>query len=221
MIGQPVGWQPFERRAAGYEAWYTTRRGRRADLAERALLERLLAPFVEAQSALEVGCGTGHFTRRLAGRLPRVIGLDRAPAMLAAQRPRPRLLLIQGDAHHLDTEPGRGSQRVRHHPRVRRATGGRAGRGGAGRAAGRAHRGAESVESGRIFAALGAGRPSAAGWPSPRFHVAVPSGSRLGGGRAPAPRSQVGERLVPGRSGRRGRPDSVWGRHRDRGGVDA
>jgi SAM-dependent methyltransferase len=102
VIGQPVGWQPFERRAAGYEAWYTTRRGRRAARAERALLERLLAPFAEAQSALEVGCGTGHFTRWLAGRLPRVIGLDRAPAMLAeAQRPRPRLLLIQGDAHHL------------------------------------------------------------------------------------------------------------------------
>ena len=102
MIGQPVGWQPFERRAAGYEAWYTTRRGRRADGAERALLERLLAPFAQAQSALDVGCGTGHFTRWLAGRLPRVIGLDRAPAMLAeAQEPRPRLLLIQGDAHHL------------------------------------------------------------------------------------------------------------------------
>ena len=102
MNGQPVGWQPFERRAAGYEAWYTTRRGRRADLAERALLERLLAPFAEAQSALEVGCGTGHFTRWLAGRLPHVIGLDRAPAMLAeAQRPRTLPFLIQGDAHHL------------------------------------------------------------------------------------------------------------------------
>lgn len=102
MIGQPVGWQPFERRAAGYEAWYTTRRGRRADRAERALLERLLAPFAGAQSALEVGCGTGHFTRWLAGRLPHVMGLDRSPAMLAeARRPRPRLPLIQGDAHHL------------------------------------------------------------------------------------------------------------------------
>jgi len=102
VIGQPVGWQPFERRAAGYEAWYTTRRGRRADRAERALLERLLSPFAGAQSALEVGCGTGHFTRWLAGRLPHVMGLDRSPAMLAeARRPRPRLPLIQGDAHHL------------------------------------------------------------------------------------------------------------------------
>jgi ubiquinone/menaquinone biosynthesis C-methylase UbiE len=95
-------WQLFEHSAPGYEAWYATARGRRADLAERALLERLLAPFATAQSALEVGCGTGHFTRWLAGRLPLVVGLDRAPAMLAeARRHHPRLRLVQGDAHHL------------------------------------------------------------------------------------------------------------------------
>jgi ubiquinone/menaquinone biosynthesis C-methylase UbiE len=71
-------------------------------LAERALLERLLAPFAAAQSALEVGCGTGHFTRWLAGRVPHVVGLDCAPAMLAeARRHHPRLLLVHGDAHHL------------------------------------------------------------------------------------------------------------------------
>jgi len=102
MIEQPVDWQAFERNAAGYEACYATRRGRRVDRAERALLERLLAPFADSQSALEVGCGTGHFTQWLARRLPRVVGLDGAPAMLAeAQRCRPSLLLIQGDAHHL------------------------------------------------------------------------------------------------------------------------
>lgn len=102
MSGQPVAWQFFEGEAAGYEGWYATPRGRRADVAERALLERLLAPFATAQSALEVGCGTGHFTRWLAGRLPCVVGLDRAPAMLAeARRRRPRLLLVQGDAHDL------------------------------------------------------------------------------------------------------------------------
>jgi ubiquinone/menaquinone biosynthesis C-methylase UbiE len=102
VIGEPAGWQPFEARAAGYEAWYGTRRGRAADVAEHALLERLLAPFAGARSALEVGCGTGHFTRWLAVRLPRVIGLDRAPAMLTeAQRLRPRLCLIRGDAHRL------------------------------------------------------------------------------------------------------------------------
>jgi ubiquinone/menaquinone biosynthesis C-methylase UbiE len=97
-----AGWRLFEDNPAGYEDWYATARGRRADLAERALLERLLAPFAGAQSALEVGCGTGHFTRWLAGRVPCVVGLDRSPAMLAEARRRgPRLRLVEGDAHQL------------------------------------------------------------------------------------------------------------------------
>lgn len=99
---EPPAWQLFERAPAGYEAWYSTPRGRRADGAEQALLDRLLTPFAAARSALEVGCGTGHFARWLANRLPRVVGLDRAPTMLAEARRRdPGLLLVQGDAHRL------------------------------------------------------------------------------------------------------------------------
>jgi ubiquinone/menaquinone biosynthesis C-methylase UbiE len=99
----PIGaWQLFDRDASTYEDWYATPRGRRADRAERALLESLLAPFATAQSALEVGCGTAHFTRWLAGRLRYVVGLDRAAAMVTEARQRhPRVPLIQGDAHHL------------------------------------------------------------------------------------------------------------------------
>lgn len=97
-----MSWQRFERAADGYEAWYATPRGRRADRAERGLLEHLLVPFATARSALEIGCGTGHFTQWLAGRLPSVVGLDRAPAMLAQARRRdPRLRLVHGDAHQL------------------------------------------------------------------------------------------------------------------------
>jgi SAM-dependent methyltransferase len=96
-----VSWQRFEREAAGYEAWYATPRGRRADRAERGLLERLMVPFATARSALEIGCGTGHFTQWLAGRLPSVVGLDHAPAMLAQARRDPRLRLVRGDAHQL------------------------------------------------------------------------------------------------------------------------
>jgi SAM-dependent methyltransferase len=97
-----VSWQPFERAADGYVAWYATPRGRRADRAEHGLLEHLLVPFATARSALEIGCGTGHFTRWLAGRLPSVVGLDRAPAMLAQARRRDaRLRLVHGDAHRL------------------------------------------------------------------------------------------------------------------------
>jgi ubiquinone/menaquinone biosynthesis C-methylase UbiE len=102
VSAEPETWQLFEGDPAGYEAWYATPRGRRADRAERALVERLLAPFTTARSALEVGCGTGHFTRWLRDRLAAVIGLDPAPAMLAeARRRHPGLPLVQGDADHL------------------------------------------------------------------------------------------------------------------------
>jgi ubiquinone/menaquinone biosynthesis C-methylase UbiE len=53
-----------------------------------------------------VGCGTGHFTAWLADRVPRVVGLDRAPAILAeARRRRPGLVLVLGDAHGLPFWP--------------------------------------------------------------------------------------------------------------------
>jgi ubiquinone/menaquinone biosynthesis C-methylase UbiE len=97
-----ASWTLFERGAENYEQWYATRRGRRADRAERALLVSLLRPFAGAQTALEVGCGTGHFTTWLSGRQIRIVGLDRSPAMLTVARRRlPELPLVMGDAHRL------------------------------------------------------------------------------------------------------------------------
>ena len=78
-----MSWRIFERAAEGYEAWYATARGRRADEAERALLAWLLAPFADARSVLDVGCGTGHFAAWLRSRALDVVGLDRSPAMVA------------------------------------------------------------------------------------------------------------------------------------------
>jgi SAM-dependent methyltransferase len=66
----------------GYEAWYETV-GRRADRLEKGLLRRLLACFPEARTMLEVGCGTGHFTRWFCELGLRAAGLDVSPAMLA------------------------------------------------------------------------------------------------------------------------------------------
>lgn len=71
---------------AGYETWYETV-GRRADRLEKALLARLLDRFPGACNILEVGCGTGHFSRWMASRGLHVVGLDSSPAMLTeAQR---------------------------------------------------------------------------------------------------------------------------------------
>jgi ubiquinone/menaquinone biosynthesis C-methylase UbiE len=66
----------------GYENWYRTT-GRRADRLERALLQRLLARFPQAHTILEVGCGTGHFSRWFHERGLQVTGLDLSRPMLA------------------------------------------------------------------------------------------------------------------------------------------
>jgi SAM-dependent methyltransferase len=97
-----VPWELFEQAADGYDAWYDTPRGRRAERAERGLLGWLLDHVPDARSLLDVGCGTGRFTAWLAERPLRVFGLDRSPAMLAAmRRRRPGVPGILGDAHRL------------------------------------------------------------------------------------------------------------------------
>ena len=97
-----MSWEIFEPAAARYEQWYEAGRGRLADVAERRLLDYLLQPFPNARSALEVGCGTGHFAAFLEHRGLEVVGLDRSPAMLAEAAGRsPSLSLVLGDAHTL------------------------------------------------------------------------------------------------------------------------
>jgi SAM-dependent methyltransferase len=102
-----VPWEIFERVASRYENWYTTPRGEQADQAERALLEWLLRLFPGARSALEVGCGAGHFTTWLAKQGLWTLGLDRAPAMLTElHRRAPTLPVILCDAHRLPVREG-------------------------------------------------------------------------------------------------------------------
>jgi ubiquinone/menaquinone biosynthesis C-methylase UbiE len=82
---------------AGYEAWYETT-GRRADRLEKALLKRLLAGFSQARTLLEVGCGTGHFTRWFDERGLQAMGLDLSPPMLAEVIRLGGPLCVLGDA---------------------------------------------------------------------------------------------------------------------------
>jgi SAM-dependent methyltransferase len=97
----------FEKAARDYEAWYETRRGQRADQAERGLLEWLVGQGPGAQTVLEVGCGTGHFAAWLGRRRHRVVGLDRSPEMLAElHRRHPRLPVVLGDRHTLPFRDG-------------------------------------------------------------------------------------------------------------------
>lgn len=82
-----------------YDAWYDTPRGRWIGRAEWALLRSALA-LQAGDSVLDVGCGTGWFTRRAAAEGARVAGLDVDESALAfARRHSPgQLQFLLGDA---------------------------------------------------------------------------------------------------------------------------
>ena len=86
--------------AARYEGWYGSE-GRQADLLEKELLSKLVAAFRHARTVLEVGCGTGHFTRWLAEPKLRAVGLDISDTMLVEARRRDGIEYVRGDAQAL------------------------------------------------------------------------------------------------------------------------
>lgn len=92
--------------AAHYEEWYNTPQGQWADRQEKDLLRRLMEAFPGARAVLEIGCGTGHFTRWLRDEGFWVVGLDLSAPMLARARMLDGLPLVQGDAHCLPFADG-------------------------------------------------------------------------------------------------------------------
>ena len=89
--------------AATYDAWYHTPRGRWIGEVEYRLLYRMLAPVPDA-TLLDIGCGTGYFTRRFAQDAGlRLTGLDPDGDGLAYARAhgRPNEVYVAGDAREL------------------------------------------------------------------------------------------------------------------------
>lgn len=87
---------------ADYDAWYATPRGRWIGETEYALAARLLAA-QPGDSLLDVGCGTGWFTRRAAADGLVATGLDPNAAWLDYARTHisPTLSWVEGDARDL------------------------------------------------------------------------------------------------------------------------
>jgi len=83
--------------AAKYEDWYGGS-GTRADFLEKRVLKKMLAAFPESRTALEIGCGTGHFTRWMATQRLTVTGLDISAAMLSEARKLNSVTYVDGDA---------------------------------------------------------------------------------------------------------------------------
>lgn len=90
---------PFENAAVAerYDAWYSAE-GRRADALEKELLGKLLRSFPRARSILEIGCGTGHFTRWFAEQGFDAVGMDISEPMLGTARRLGGARYVQADA---------------------------------------------------------------------------------------------------------------------------
>lgn len=82
-----------------YDAWYDTPRGRWIGDVEWTLLRSALE-LRPGDSLLDVGCGTGHFTRRAAADGARVVGLDIDEGALefARRRSPETVQFLPGDA---------------------------------------------------------------------------------------------------------------------------
>jgi ubiquinone/menaquinone biosynthesis C-methylase UbiE len=86
---------------SAYDAWYTSPRGGWIGEVETSLVLRLLA-CGDGDSILDVGCGTGYFSRRLAQVGFRVTGVDvDAHALEFAARKNGRIRWLRADAREL------------------------------------------------------------------------------------------------------------------------
>ena len=87
--------------AATYEAWYHTPRGAWIAQQELSLLLKLMQP-AHDQSLLDVGSGTGYFSRAFANAGLKVTGIDPNPDMIHfAQAQTGTVNYVQGDARQL------------------------------------------------------------------------------------------------------------------------
>lgn len=84
-----------------YDAWYQTEKGVWFSEREFQIIKKSLLPMT-GESLLDVGCGTGHFTRRLANIGLKVTGLDSDASMLAfAEKYSSKVSYHLGGAEHL------------------------------------------------------------------------------------------------------------------------
>jgi ubiquinone/menaquinone biosynthesis C-methylase UbiE len=103
---QEEPWYLQEQIVKNYEAYYQGKY-KRADILEKKLLKRLLEQFGDTQKLLEIGCGTGHFTRWMESLGLECYGLDLSPLMLReAKRFWAKGQLMQGQSGYLPFKSG-------------------------------------------------------------------------------------------------------------------
>lgn len=89
--------------AGEYDRWYETAAGKAHDRQQKSEVPKLLPPVNAGDRLLDVGCGTGHWSRFFAQQGFAVIGADISPEMIAVARSHntPNCRFELADACHL------------------------------------------------------------------------------------------------------------------------
>lgn len=76
----------FNEAAGSYDMWYNSARGAMYDRLEKQAFDRLLANDNQGKSLLEIGCGTGHWSRYFSEKGFEVTGIDISEEMINIAR---------------------------------------------------------------------------------------------------------------------------------------
>lgn len=76
----------FNHKAVYYDQWYQTRHGRIYDKVEKRTIDKILSKEKKGLAVLEVGCGTGHWSRYFSDKGSDVTGIDMSAEMIKIAR---------------------------------------------------------------------------------------------------------------------------------------
>ena len=82
MTNQSKEKADFDKLAENYDNWYSSAVGRMYDRLEKKALERLVGNYNNGKQLLEIGCGTGHWSRFFSEKGFEVTGIDISEGMI-------------------------------------------------------------------------------------------------------------------------------------------
>lgn len=101
MLQQSASYFNFDEAANSYDSWCADRRGAMYDRLEKKLIANFLPTETEGKKLLEIGCGTGHWSRFFSQCGFEITGLDISERMVntALQKGIPDVSFHMGDGH--------------------------------------------------------------------------------------------------------------------------